>query len=87
MDQDVGNTIVSLAGMDLLDAEALLSYEKAIGHSFIPSADINNIADGMIRNILFGLDDHRMAKETMATMNSRAKYLRDDMSVVVVEIL
>ena len=87
MDQDVGNTIGSLAGMDLLDAEALLSYEKAIGHSFIPSADINNIADGMIRNILFGLDDHRMAKETMATMNSRAKYLRDDMSVVVVEIL
>ena len=89
MDQDVGNTIVSLTGMDLLDAEALLSYEKAIGQFFIPSADINNIADGMIRNILFGLDDHRMpvAKETMATMNSRAKYLRDDMSVVVVEIL
>jgi pyruvate dehydrogenase phosphatase len=86
-DQDVGNTIVSLAGMDLLDAEALLSYEKAIGHSFIPSADINNIADGMIRNILFGLDDHRMAKETMAIMNSRPDYLRDDMSVVVVEIL
>ena len=25
-DQDVGNTIISLAGMDLLDAEALLSY-------------------------------------------------------------
>jgi pyruvate dehydrogenase phosphatase len=86
-DQDVGNTIVSLAGMDLLDAEALLSYEKAIGHSFIRSADINNIADGMIRNILFGLDDHRMAKETMAIMNSRPDYLRDDMSVVVVEIL
>jgi hypothetical protein len=56
--------------MDLLDAEALISYEKAVGHSFIPSADISNIADGMIRNILFGLD-----------------YLRDDMSVVVVEIL
>jgi pyruvate dehydrogenase phosphatase len=86
-DQDVGNTIVSLAGMDLLEPEALLSYEKAIGHSFIPSADINNIADGMIRNILFGLDDRRMAKETMATMNNRSKYLRDDMSVVVVEIL
>jgi len=28
-DQDVGNTIISLAGMDFLDAEALLSYEKA----------------------------------------------------------
>ena len=86
-DQDVGNTIVSLAGVDLLDAEALLSYEKAIGHSFIPSADINNIADRVIRNILFGLDDHRMAKETMTTMNNIADYLRDDMSVVVVEIL
>ena len=86
-DEDVGNTIISLAGVDLLDAEALLSYEKAIGHSFIPSADINNIADRVIRNILFGLDDPRMAKETMATMNSLADYLRDDMSVVVVEIL
>ena len=41
----------------------------------------------MIRNILFGLDDHRMAKETMATMNNIAKYSRDDMSIVVVEIL
>jgi pyruvate dehydrogenase phosphatase len=86
-DQDVGNTIVSLAGVDLLDAEALLSFEKAIGHPFIPSADINNIADRVIRNILFGLDNDRMAKETMATMVSAAKYLRDDMSAVVVEIL
>ena len=87
LDQDVGNTIVSLAGMDLLDAEFLLSYEKAIGHSFIPSADIDNIADRVIRNALFGLDNHRMAKETMATMNDISDYLRDDMSVVVVEIL
>ena len=86
-DQDVGNTIVSLAGMDLLEAESLLSYEKAIGHSFIPSADDDNIADRVIRNALFGLDDHRMAKETMATMNHISKYLRDDISVVVVEIL
>ena len=86
-DQDVGNTIVSLAGVDLLDAEVLLTYEKAIGHSFIPSADVENISDRVIRNILFGLDDHRMAKETMATMNSLADYLRDDMSAVVVEIL
>ena len=86
-DQDVGNTIVSLAGVDLLDAEALLTYEKAIGHFFIPSADVENISDRVIRNILFGLDDHRMAKETMATMNSLADYLRDDMSAVVVEIL
>ena len=69
-DQDVGNTIVSLAGVDLLDAKALSSFEKAIGRSFIPSADINNIADRVIRNILFGLDNHRMAKETMATMDS-----------------
>ena len=86
-DQDVANTIISLAGMDLLDAESLLSYEKAIGHSFIPSSDINNISDRMIRNVLFGLDNHRMAKETMAIMDSRPNYLRDDMSVVVVEIL
>jgi pyruvate dehydrogenase phosphatase len=89
-DQDVGNTIISLAGVDLLDAESLLSYEKAIGHSFIPSSDINNISDRVIRNVLFGLDDHRMAKETMATMNrqnSVPNYLRDDISVVVVEIL
>jgi pyruvate dehydrogenase phosphatase len=85
-EQDVGNTIISLAGVDLLDDEALLSYEKAIGHSFIPSADINNIADRVIRNVLFGLDNHRMAKETMATMND-TEYLRDDMSVLVVEIL
>ena len=86
-DQDVGNTFISLAGVDLLDAEALLSYEKAISHSFIPSVDINNIADRVIQNILFGLDDHRMAKETMATMNSVADYLRDDMSIIVVQIL
>jgi pyruvate dehydrogenase phosphatase len=86
-DQDVGNTIISLAGVELLDAEALLSYEKAIGHSFIPSADINNIADRVIRNVLFGLDNHRMAKETMSTMNSAADFLRDDMSAVVVEIV
>ena len=86
-DQDVANTIISLAGVDLLDAEAILSYEKALGHSFIPSADINNIADRVIRNVLFGLNDHRMAKDTMATMNKRSDRLRDDMSVVVVEIL
>ena len=85
-DQDVGNTIISLAGVDLLDAEALKLY-YLIGHSFILSADINNIADRVIRNILFGLDDHRMAKETMATMNSYPDRLRDDMSVVVVQIL
>ena len=81
-DQDVGNTIISLAGMDSLDAQALLSYEKTIGHSFIPSADIINIANGMIRNVLFGLDDRRMAKETMAMMNNYWDRLRDDMSVV-----
>ena len=55
LEQDVGNTnSISLAGVDLLDAETLLSYEKAIGHSFITSSDINNIADRLIRNILFG---------------------------------
>ncbi|KAF8523957.1 phosphatase 2C-like domain-containing protein [Hysterangium stoloniferum] len=86
-DQDVGNMIVSLAGMDLLDAGTLVSYENTIGHSFIPSEDINNIADKVIRNALFGLDNHRMAKETMATMNSISDYIRDDMSVVVVDIL
>ena len=64
-----------------------LSYEKTIGHSFISSTDITNVAERVIRNALFGLDDHHMAKETMATMNSRADYLRDDMSIVVVEIL
>lgn len=37
----------------------------------------------MIRNVLFGLDDHRMAKETMATTD---KTLRDDISVVTVHI-
>ena len=60
-DQDVGNTIIFLADVDLLDDEALLSYEKATGHSFKPSADIDNIADRVIRNSLFsdfGLDDH-----------------------------
>ena len=57
-DQDVGNTIISLADVDLLDDEALLSYEKATGHSFKPSADIDDIADRIIRNSLFGLDDH-----------------------------
>ena len=86
-DHDVGNTIISLAGVDLLDAEVLLSYEKAIGHSFIPSAVYADIADRMIRNVLFGLYDHRMAKETMATMTSPSGHLQDDMSVVVVEIL
>jgi len=87
-DQEVGKMIVSLAGMDLLDREELSSCEKAIGHSFISSADIDNAADGVIRNILFGLDDLRMAKETMATMEGKesSKHLRDDMSLVVVHI-
>ena len=58
---------LSLA-LDSLDVQALLSYEKTFGHSFIPSADIINITDGMFWNVLFGLDDHRMTKETMATM-------------------
>ena len=51
LDQDIRNTIMSLSGVDFLDAEALLSCEKAIGHSFIPSADIDNIADRAIRNV------------------------------------
>ena len=86
-EQDVGNTIISLTGLDLLDSEAVSSYEKVIGQSFIPSADINNIADRVIQNILFGLDDHGMAMDTMATMNSYSDRLRDYMSLVVVEIL
>ena len=86
-DQIVANAIISLAGVDLLDAEALLSYEKTIGHSFIPSSDINNISERMIQNVLFGLDDHRMAMETMATMNNYSDRLRDDISIIVVEIL
>jgi len=76
---------IQLCLVNLLDAEALLSYEKAIDHSFIPSADINNIADRVIRNALLGFDDHRMAKETMATMNSHSDRLRDDMSVEILE--
>ena len=73
--------------MDLLHDEAVLSFEKTIDHSFISSADINNIADRVIRDILFGLDNHRMAKESMATMDLGPDRLRDDMSVVVVEVL
>ena len=84
-DQDVGKIVVSLAGMDVLDGEALLSCEKAIGHSFIPPSDIENIADRMIRNVLFGMDDHRMAKDTMATMDPLC-HLRDDISVVTVHV-
>ena len=34
--------------MDLLKAEDLLSYEMAIGHSFIPTAEIDNIANRVI---------------------------------------
>ncbi|KIJ57153.1 hypothetical protein M422DRAFT_23252 [Sphaerobolus stellatus SS14] len=85
-DQEVGKMVVSLAGIDLLDREALSSCEKAIGHSFIPSAHIDNVADGVICNILFGLDDLRMAKETMATMDNIWQHLRDDMSLVVVRV-
>ena len=36
---------------------------------------INYIADRVLRNVLFGLDNHSMAKETMATMNSYSDYL------------
>ena len=85
-EEEVGKMIVSLVGMDMLDREALSSCEKAIGHSFISSAHIDNVAEGVIRNILFGLDDLRMAKETMATMEDR-NHLRDDMSLVVVHIV
>jgi hypothetical protein len=86
-DEDVGNMIVSLAGIDLLNAETRSSYEKSIGHSFIPSGEIANVADRMIRNVLFGQDDHRMVKEIMATVSGYGAWLRDDMSVVVVDIL
>ncbi|KAF8496902.1 phosphatase 2C-like domain-containing protein [Hysterangium stoloniferum] len=85
-DHEIGKMIVSITGMDLLDAEALISYEKAIGHSFIPSVDIDNVADRVIRNVLFGMDNHRMARETMAKMNSRGQYLRDDISLFVVHL-
>ena len=84
-DQDVREIIVSLAGMDVLNGEALLSCEKAIGHPFIPPKDIENVADRMIRNVLFGMDDHRMSKDTMATMD-KPYYLRDDISVVTVHV-
>lgn len=84
---EVGNMIVSLAGMDLLDRETLSSWEKIIGHSFISSADIINTADGVIRNILFGLDDFRMAQETMSMPEDNKHYPRDDMSLVVVNVL
>jgi len=86
-EEEVPKMIVSLAGMDMLDREALSSCEKAIGHSFISSAHIDNVADGVIRNILFGLDDLRMAKETMATMDEVYNNLRDDMSLVVVNVV
>ena len=77
------NKIIFLAGADLLSAEHLVSFEKAcIGYSFIPSAD--NIADRVIRNIFIR---SRTTKENMVTMNGFTDYLRDDMSVVVVEIL
>jgi pyruvate dehydrogenase phosphatase len=85
--ENVGNMIVSLAGMDLLDVETLLSYENTLGHSFIPSGDIANVADRVIRNVLFGLDDHRMAEEIMATVNRFGDRSMDDMSVVVVNIM
>jgi hypothetical protein len=50
-------------------SEALSSCEKAIGHTLITSTDTPNVAATMIRNVLFSLDDHRLAKETMATMD------------------
>ena len=84
-DQDVGKTVVSLAVMDVLDGEALTSCEKAIGHSLVSPTDIENVADRMIRNVLFGMDDHRMAKHTMATMDPLC-YLRDDISVITVHV-
>ena len=34
----VGNTIISLAGADLLDAEGLLYYEEAVARLAIPSS-------------------------------------------------
>ena len=81
-DQNMREIIVSLAVTDILDGETLSSYEKIIGHFFLSTIDIENVADRMIRNVLFGLDDHRMAKETMATPGR----LRDDISVVTVHI-
>ena len=84
-DQDVEKIIVSLAVMDMLDGEALLSCEKAIGHSFISPSDIGNVADRLIRNVLFGMDDHRMARDTMAMMDPLC-HLRDDISVITVHV-
>lgn len=37
----------------------------------------------MIRTVLFGLDDDRMAKENMVTMDRTCIPLRNDLSVVV----
>lgn len=68
--QDVSNmiNIILAAGADMLDRETLSSCEKVIGHSLILFMKIDNEVDRVIYIILFGLDDSRMAWETVAPM-------------------
>jgi hypothetical protein len=42
----------------------LCLLRKSYGHPFVFSTNIQNVADRMICNVLFGLDDDRIAKET-----------------------
>lgn len=78
-DESEKKIVVSLAGMD---GEASSSCEKAIGPSFMPSTDIQILGI----SVWFGLDDDRMAKEAVVTMDRTCIPLGDDISVVTVHI-
>ncbi|KIY46574.1 protein serine/threonine phosphatase 2C [Fistulina hepatica ATCC 64428] len=62
------------------------------GHSFLPLNQGENVATNIIKNLLFGTDDTKMAREIIAPpdadeyMLSKLRIARDDISVVVVKV-
>ncbi|KIY46573.1 protein serine/threonine phosphatase 2C [Fistulina hepatica ATCC 64428] len=62
------------------------------GHSFLPLNQGDNVATNIIKNLLFGSDDTKMARETIAPPDAdedmlyNMNIIRDDISVVVVKV-
>ncbi|KAF8800936.1 protein serine/threonine phosphatase 2C [Phlegmacium glaucopus] len=83
-----GKLLVSLAGIQI--GNTLGQWSSRIGHSFIPRCDGDNVAERVLHNVLFGLDDRKLAREvTMEFPNEDLKLrcgLQDDVTILVVEL-
>ncbi|THV00719.1 protein serine/threonine phosphatase 2C [Dendrothele bispora CBS 962.96] len=64
-------------------------WQEKIGHGFLKDKEEQNVAKRVIENVLFGVDDRKMARElTMEFAQSTAMpHLQDDISVIVVNVV